>query len=208
MEKILKIFIVDIRRRLKKPLSIVLTMCIPLAMTVIIGSVFGRSGDVGLPRITMLLVDNDGAVLSMFVRQGLGMGDLGEMIDVVRVDEAEGERLMAGGKASAMVIIPDSFTVKVLDGEKVAIEVVKNPSESFLPLIIEEVMSTFAVIVDGGMKAFGDSMRRGRDLFLAEGWPSLDDMQVFLDEGRVSYAMVGPYVADSLVTIEDTTVAA
>ena len=89
MGQIIKIFLVDLKRRLKRPLSIIITMCIPLAMSVIIGSVFGRSGDVELPKITMLLVDNDDAVLSMFLRQGLGQGTLGDMIEGIDKIDAD-----------------------------------------------------------------------------------------------------------------------
>ncbi|MBU8923050.1 MAG: ABC transporter permease [Bacteroidales bacterium] len=206
MNTILRIFILDLRRRMKSPLAIVLTMCIPLVMTLIIGSVFGRAGDVKLPRIKMLLVDNDGGLAARFLRQGLEQGQLAEMVEVIPVVEEEGERLMAKGEASAMVVIPDSFTTRVVDGLPVTIRVVKNPSESFLPIIAEEIISTFGVILDCGTNTFKEPLRKSKEILTAEGWPSLNEIQTLMDEAKVIFALTGGYLTDTLISVEESTV--
>ena len=39
------------------------------------------------------------------------------MLDITEVTAAEGEEMMNGGKASAMIEIPEGFTENVLDGK-------------------------------------------------------------------------------------------
>jgi ABC-2 type transport system permease protein len=206
MKTILRIFIIDLRRRMKSPLAIAITMCIPLVMTLIIGSVFGSAGDVKLPRIKMLLVDYDKGLASRFLKQGLEAEQLAEMVEVIPVLEEEGNRLMAEGEASAMVVIPDSFTMKVVDGLPVTIRIIKNPSESFLPVIVEEIISTFGVILDSGTNTFSEPIRKTRDILTAEGWPSLDEIQAVMDEAKTIFALTGGYLADTLISVEETTV--
>ncbi|MCK4538334.1 MAG: ABC transporter permease [Candidatus Krumholzibacteria bacterium] len=206
MNTILRIFILDLKRRMKSPLAIVLTMCIPLVMTLIIGSVFGRDGDVKLPRIKMLFVDYDEGLAAQFLRRGLELGQLAEMVEVIPVVEEEGERLMAEGEASAMVVIPDSFTTKIVDGVPVTIRVVKNPSESFLPIIVEEIISTFGVILDCGTNTFREPIRKSKEILTDEGWPSLNELQTLMDEAKAIFALAGGYMVDTLLTVEESTV--
>lgn len=192
----------DLRRRLRSPLAIVLMMLIPLALSLIIGLVFGRSGDVGLPAIKVLLADNDKGFFSNFLKQGLQQDMLGEMITLVEVEEAEGMDLMDRGKASALIVIPADFTQDLLDEKAVELRVVKNPAESFLPMIVEEAVETNALVLGGGVKIFAEPVSLLESVFEADSWPSGSDLQVLLDSARDRLILVNGYISDSLITFE------
>ncbi len=203
MKEILGILTNDIRRRLKSPLSVILMILIPVSMTLIIGIVFGQSGEVTVPKIKVLLVDNDGGFFSGFLRQAMQQGELADMLDITEVSAAEGEAMMSEGKASALIEIPQGFTEKVLDGVPAEIRLVKNPSEYFLPLVVEEITKTMAVLLDGGSRIFSEPMTRMRSIIDGESWPSTGDMEEVINGARNGVILVYGYVADSLITFRD-----
>ena len=81
------------------------------------------------------------------------------MFQVTVTDEAEGRKRMDAGQASAMVIIPERFTLDLLEAKPVTLSVVKNPAEQFLPDVVEEFMNTTAVMLSAMVQAFADEAR-------------------------------------------------
>ncbi len=207
MKKILLIFANDLRRRIKSPLAILMMMCIPLVLTLLIGSVFGRSGRGGLPRIRVLFVDEDKGFMSRFILQGLQEDRFAELLDLVTVDSVEGEKQMGKGKASAMIVIPERFTSRILNKKPVEIRVVENPSESFLPVIVEEIVATMAVIIDNGRNIFDEPIENAIAMLEGEEWPSMGDLKVLMDEAKTGILLTRGYIADSLVTFRTETAA-
>jgi ABC-2 type transport system permease protein len=205
MSAVSGILAIDIRRRMRSPVSIILMMLIPVTMTIIIGLVFGRSGEVTFPKIRVLLVDRDGGFMSGFLRQGMQQGELGDMLDITEVEPAEGEGMMSEGKASALIEIPRGFTSSVLDGETAEIRVLKNPSEYFLPLVVEEVARTMAVILDGGRRIFSDPIARMRSFVEGDRWPASGDMEKVFEGARNGMILASGYLADSLITYTEET---
>jgi ABC-type multidrug transport system permease subunit len=205
MKTVLGILSNDIRRRLKNPLSIILMLLIPVSMTLIVGIVFGPEGDVGMPEIKVLLVDEDGSFFSGFLKRGLEQGELGEMLDVTEVASFDGREMMEDGKASAMIVIPDSFSVNILDGRPVELKVVKNPSEFFLPVVVEEITKTMAVLLDGATRVFNEPVAKMRSIADGDSWPEASDMQVVMDGAKNGIILASAYVTDSLITLSDVT---
>lgn len=191
----------DLRRRLRNPLGVILMMCIPLVITLIIGLVFGGEGGIELPRIKVLLVDKDNGLFGQFIRQSMQQEQFAEMIDLVAVEEEEGLVLMEKGKASALIIIPENFTGNVLDRKPVEIALIKNPAEGFLPMIVEELVTTTALLLDQGMYIFAEPVEKARSIIDASKWPSGGDFQALLDSGRDRIILVGGYLTDSLVAL-------
>jgi ABC-type multidrug transport system permease subunit len=66
---------------------------------------------------------------------------------------------MGRGRASAMIVIPEGFTLDLLDAKTVTLVVLKNPSEQFLPDIVEEFMNTLAVMLSGVVQGFSDEVK-------------------------------------------------
>ena len=150
----------DIRRHLKAPLVIVIFIAIPLVMTGLIGVVFGpRTEKSQLPPISVLLVDHDKGFVARMMLGAFGADEMKKMLQVTVTDEAEGSRRMKAGKASAMVIIPERFTLDLLAAKPVTLSVIKNPAEQFLPDVVEEFMNTLAVMLSGAVQAFAEEAR-------------------------------------------------
>jgi ABC-2 type transport system permease protein len=206
MNKILLIVRNDMRRRLRNPLSIVCMLFIPLGLTLVVGLVFGGHGEVAISHIPVLLVDNDKGIASRFLKQGMQQGKLAELVDVVEVDSVAGRALMDKGKASALIEIPKGFTSRILDRKPVEIGIVKNPQESFLPVVVEELAGTMAVMLDGITRIFAKPIGDTREMLDAGRWPTGEEMSGILAAARPRIALVREYLADSLVTLRSQTV--
>ncbi len=160
MRRLLLILGNDIRRHLKAPLVVIIFIAIPLVMTGIIGLVFGpRTEKSQLPPIPVLLVDHDKGFVAKLMLGAFDADELKKMFQVTVTDEAEGNKRMEAGRASAMVIIPERFTFDLLEAKPVTLSVVKNPAEQFLPDVVEEFMNTLAVMLSGAVQAFADEAR-------------------------------------------------
>ncbi len=160
MRRLALILANDVRRHLKAPLAVVIFIAIPLVMTGLIGLVFAPQAEESqLPPIPVLLVDNDKGIASKLLLGAFDVDQMKSMFQVTVTDEAEGRKKMAGGKASAMIVIPERFTLDLLEIKPVTLLVVKNPSEQFLPDVVEEFMNTMAVMLSGAIQAFADEAR-------------------------------------------------
>ncbi len=165
MGRLLHVLTTDVRRHLKSPLAIVIYMIIPLAMTGLIGVIFApRTEGSELPSIPVILVDNDKGMASKLLVGAFDVDQMKKMFLVTVTDEADGRKRMGRGKASAMVVIPEGFTLDLLDAKPLTLLVLKNPSEQFLPDIVEEFMNTLAVILSGAVQAFADEVKGIRAL--------------------------------------------
>jgi len=145
----------DVRRHLKSPLAIVIFMAIPMVMTALIGIIFApKAEQTTLPPIPVVLVDHDKSIASRLVLGAFDADQLKKMFEVTVADEAEGRRRMEKGRASAILIVPEKFTLDLLDGKTTTLTVVKNPAEQFLPDVVEEFVATMAVMLSGAIQAF------------------------------------------------------
>jgi ABC-2 type transport system permease protein len=155
----------DVRRHLKSPVAILIYMAIPMVMTALIGVIFApRTEGPELPPIQLLLVDHDKSFASKLLLGSFDIDQMKKMFQVTVADEAEGRRRMAKGKASAMVVIPEGFTLDLLEAKTTTLTVVKNPAEQFLPDVVEEFVNTLAVMLSGAVQAFAEEARGIRAL--------------------------------------------
>ena len=160
MRRLLLILKNDVRRHLKSPLAIVIYIIIPIAMTGLIGMIFTPSPEGNeLPPIQVVLVDKDKGLASRLFLGAFDADQMKKMFQVTVADEAEGRKRMEKGKASAMVVIPERFTLDLLEIKPVTLDVVKNPAEQFLPDVVEEFMNTMAVMLSGAVRAFEPEAR-------------------------------------------------
>jgi len=160
MRRLLHVLANDARRHLKAPVAILIYMVIPLFMTALIGIIFApRTEGKELPPIPVLVVDEDKGLAAKLLVGAFDADQLKKMFQVTVTDRADGDKRMARGKASAMVVIPKGFTLDLLDAKNVTILVVKNPAEQFLPTVVEEFMNTLAVMLSGVVQAFTEEVR-------------------------------------------------
>jgi ABC-2 type transport system permease protein len=165
MARLLRVLATDVRRHLKSPLTVLIYMIIPLAMTGLVGVIFApRTEGSELPPIPVILVDNDKGMVSKLLLGAFDVDQMKKMFLVTVTDEADGRKRMGRGKASAMIVIPEGFTLDLLDAKPVTLVVLKNPSEQFLPDIVEEFVNTLAVMLSGVVQAFSDEVKGIRAL--------------------------------------------
>lgn len=149
----------DFKRKWKNPVVILGFMLIPILFTVIFGLVFGGQEEDTLPRISLLVVDNDKSLISNFLTTAMSQGELKKMVELKPMEtEEEGRVLLGKGKASALLIIPINFGKDVLEGTNVEVLLLKNPSEQFLPLIAEEITDTTTLILSSLLSVFSEEV--------------------------------------------------
>jgi ABC-2 type transport system permease protein len=166
----------DLLRYLRNPGRTALLFAIPLMMAAIFALVFGGHGDGGGITIRVLLWDEDDSLLGRLLQGAEDRPESEGRLEVVPVGP-EGLEMMNRGDASALVHLPKGFTRAVIDGTPTAIEVVKNPAQRFLPLVVEEGVVLGATVLSAGSRALR---------------PELDVISSFLDaDGAPEDAAVG-----------------
>ena len=204
MKRTLLIIGNDLKRRLKSPLSVIVLLAVPVVMTALIGSIFApREGESILPRIKILAVDNDKTPVSKILLAAFDNPSLKDMFQVTQVTESEGKKLMSDGKASALLVIPEGFGAKLLKAEEVELELIKNPSEQFLPEVVEEFLRTLAVIVSGFVQVFETELK-AIDALLTVDLQNvpISAMVPFLETGKAKIEALAAYLDPLLLELK------
>ncbi len=195
----------DFKRKWKNPVVILGFMLIPLVFTFIFGIVFGGGNEETLPRITLLLVDNDKSLISNFLSTAMSQGELKNIIELKPMEtEEEGRLLMGKGKASALLLVPKNFGADILDGKKVDVLLLKNPSEQFLPLIAEEITDTTTLILSSLLSVFTEEIETIKQFI---------DMDTLSDSGISAFSVqvknriegISKYVFPPVISIKQET---
>jgi ABC-2 type transport system permease protein len=160
----------DFIRKWRNPVVIIGFTLIPVILTFIFGLIFGPSEEESLPRISVLAVDRDQSIFSELFLSSFKQGELNQLIDLKKVEEEEGRKLMDKGKASALLIIPEKFQENVWDEKPVEILLLKNPSEQFLPQVVEEVCDISTLLFSSLLAVFSNE---------------LDMVKGFIDKGEL-----------------------
>ena len=133
----------DLMRYWRNPLRTAMLFAIPLVMSAIFALVFGGGGSDQIS-IKVLLFDEDDSLLSKLLEGAGGSSEMDQQFEIVPVGQ-EGYEMMERGEASALIHLPKNLTADYLAGKQVSIGVVKNPSERFLPMIVDEGVKIGAV---------------------------------------------------------------
>ena len=155
----------DLLRYLRNPGRTAMLFAIPLMMAAIFAVVFGSGGGGGGVTIRVLLWDEDSSLLGRLLQ---GAEDRPEAEGRLQLEPvgADGLERMDRGEASALVHLPSGFSRAVIDGTPTSVEVIKNPSERFLPLVVEEGVLLGAAVLSAASRALR---------------PELDVVSSFLD---------------------------
>ena len=140
----------DILKRSKNPTGFILLVTLPLIFAILIWLAFAPSdSDSGqtISAIKLIIEDQDDSFASQFLCGAFGRGELENMFDTEVVSKDMGRPIIDRGKASALLIIPAGFGDSLLNQNQVTLSLVKNPSESFKPKIVEETLN---IITEGG----------------------------------------------------------
>jgi ABC-2 type transport system permease protein len=197
----------DFKRKWKNPAVILGFLFIPFVFTLIFGMVFGSGGEQTLPQVKILAVDNDQSLVSGFMLGALTQGELNELIVLEEVEELEGRKLLDGGKASALLIIPENFGDNIWEGKPTEILLLKNPAEQFLPQIAEEILDTMTLGLSSLRQVFAKELKTIRDLAELEALPDESISAISLQfkdriEGLSKY-LIPPVISIKQITLSE-----
>ena len=149
----------DLLRRWRNPLATIVMIVFPLFMSLAIGSISGGSGGGSeFPSIKVLLQNRDeDGFLSNALMGAAGQGESQEYLEVIAVGD-EGDKMMEEGKASAMVVLPENFTARVLNRDPVEITVIRNPAEGIKPEIVVQGADVIATYLDQSARLLGEEL--------------------------------------------------
>jgi len=158
----------DLRRRLRTPVGLIVLLIFPLVFAGMVGMAFSPStgSDSALPVITILVVDHDGDLLANALQNATGNEEFSRRFDLKWIEEEdEARRMMDNGEASALLILPENFTADLLDGKQATLTLIKNPAESILPQVVEEMTGVLGVFLDTGVRILGEPLKTGSETF-------------------------------------------
>ena len=132
----------DLRRAWRNPLPWLINLIVPLAMTALLGMVFGgHSENDALGHIRFAVVDEDHSLLGRVLRGTANQEQVTEHLEPVFMDRESAMKLVNAGKISAVLIIQTNFLRDYLTARQpVSLELIKNPAESIHPAVIEELL--------------------------------------------------------------------
>ncbi len=163
----------DLRRRLRSPGAYIILTAFPLVFSVLLGLAFGRKGDgYTLPKIKVILVDDDQSLVSGLIGSAATHGELANMLEIVPEDSATGYAHMQKGKASALLHLPHGLTSAVLAGDPVTLKLLKNPAQTFLPLVVEEMVKCAVAVLNGAATVLSEPLAIVNALTQESGFPA------------------------------------
>lgn len=163
----------DLRRLRVNWHSTVILLAMPLCITGLVGAVFGPAArNNEMPRIKLAVVDEDDSVLGGMLA-GAGSSERGrDSLDTVVVDREEADKLIRNNEVSAIIVIPKDFTSMFLKGEHPPpIELIKNPAQSYLPAITEELMCVVTELLNALALNLADEVPDIVEIFEQDGGP-------------------------------------
>jgi ABC-2 type transport system permease protein len=195
----------DLTRFLRNPVTTALMFALPLTMAGLFAVVFGGGGTGEDISIRVLVHDEDQSLLSQLIQGAGSSSEMDQNLELVPVGD-EGYQMMEEGEASALVHIPEGFTGAFLGGEPVMLEVVKNPAQRFLPLLVEEGVSVGCVILSQASLVFGPELEQVKQMMDGEAFPA--DLAVASLSVGVNQKLQGieQYVFPPIIGLETVTV--
>lgn len=166
---ILSILQKDLLRYLRNPGRTALLFSIPLMLAILFGAVFGR-GNNGAIKIHVLVWDEDAGLISRFLSGAGNNPEMKSHLDLELVGP-EGVEMMEKGKASALIHFPKNFTNDYLEGRPVTLEILKNPAESFLPVVADEGAGIIAEFLSETSMIFRPELIELHQMINGEGFP-------------------------------------
>ncbi|TWU31344.1 ABC-2 family transporter protein [Novipirellula artificiosorum] len=132
----------DLRRLRSNWVGFAILLAMPIGITALVGSVFGPSARNGeMPRIQLAIVNEDQGLIGNMIATAASGEQAADYLDSVGVTRSEAMDLMNNNQISAVIVIPKDFTEKYVSGQSTPpIELIKNPAQSYMPAITEELL--------------------------------------------------------------------
>jgi ABC-type multidrug transport system permease subunit len=164
----------DLRRAWRNPLPWLINLIVPLAMTALLGMVFGGSSDRGgLGKVRFAVVNENQSRFSDFLRRAAGSlsatNASGLQLEPVFMDRTNALREINANQISAVLIIPTNFLSDYLTARApVSLELIKNPAESIHPAVIEELLGAVVTALNEVSRNFNSELPEWHAVFKGE----------------------------------------
>ncbi len=209
MRAILLLTAKDIRCRLARPSGMLLNLAIPLVLAAMMAMVFGGGGEEFTPTMHIVVVDEDQGPIADLIKGAAQNDDAAQYLRLSQAATREaGLAAMKDRDATAMLVIPSGFGEALLKGDRVTLDLVKNPSHRILPIVAEQGAGVLALYLSAARRAIGDEAERVLNLVDGVGW---DDAVGIAAMVTVIYARVqasDDLLFPPIITIEEETAAA
>ena len=201
------LLIKDLKRARRNPWPYLINLALPLCITALIGLTFGPSSKDGvLGQITVAVVDDDDSVLSSLLRGAMNQGDFKKHLEARFLERKEAFKQIHDNKISAVLIIPKGFTRAYLAGEgRVALELIKNPAQSFYPAILEELLQVTVAGLNAVARNLRSDLPEWNDVFEKEGRPDMQRIAGLLVRVGDRFEKAEHYLFPPLVGYETAT---
>ncbi len=136
----------DLVRFARSPGRTALLLAVPLVLAGMFTLVFGGGGPDEIVIRVLILNQDEGPLGRLLSAAASRPPEEGARLELVEVGD-EGLEMLDRGEASALVRVPPGFSEDFLAGRPTVIEVVKNPAERFLPVVVEEGVGVLATVL-------------------------------------------------------------
>ena len=188
----------DLRRAWRNPLPWLINLIVPLAMTALLGMVFGGSENGALGRIRFAVVDEDKSVLSDFLRGAVNQNKAGEHLEPVFMERDAALKLVNDNKISAVLIIETNFMRNYLTARApVSLHLIKNPAESIHPAVLEELLGAVVTALNAISRNFNSEFPEWQAVF--EGKEDYHKASVLVERAGDKLKAVKKFIKPPLV---------
>jgi ABC-type multidrug transport system permease subunit len=151
----------ELGRLRNDPWRVAYWVVIPVVLGGLLSAIAGGpGGGQGLSPTPVVVVDEDGTLVSRLFAAALGQGGMAEVLEVVSVPDADSARQrVVDGKASAALIVPSGFQTAVLQETSAELLVVTNPAEQIRPKIAVDVVEILTDLVFYAHRILGEEIR-------------------------------------------------
>ncbi len=207
MKTIWLLLLNDLKRDRKRPWAMLLLAGMPLALSVLIASVFGGgSGSGPMPTVDVAILDQDQDLLTRLLRSLPSQGEAAQHLRLHFVNSREeGLRLVEASKASALVVLPAQLTENLLEGKTNRIELYENPAQQVLPKVVRQGVSLLALGLSATAETLGDPLRQFRQMIRTNDLPLESAVGEVASESVGKLRGLRTYLFPPLVQIQNVT---
>ncbi len=207
MKKVLKLSAIDYKRRWNKPTLVLIHILSPVLLTLIMWFALGGGGSgSGFSPVKLAIVNRDkGKLISDFLEGAFSNDNAKKYMDASSVSYDEAIKLINTRKVSAVIIIPEKFTEKLIKREKTDIRLIKNPTEVIYPMIAETGLN---ILKDGTnyiLTIFGDEIETIRKAVVNKKKIDSDMLKNLYDSIEPKIKKIIPLFKDKKIEIKELT---
>jgi len=144
----------DLLRKVRSPLGIAVTLAFPILFAAMIGLIWGE-GEV--PRVHLLVENLDDELFGNAMMSALGSDQVAEHFDVEVVGE-EGRERIEDNDGSALLRIPEGFTVDLIEGNPTSLELIRNPAQGIMPEVAEQLTGVLSEVLSAGSRVLREPL--------------------------------------------------